>query len=109
MVAIAKTPAGSDPKQPSSSSSPRVPGDEVVQEVLVSLTRSMPQFKYDPGKGKFRSYLKTVVLHEIFRKTRQKRGEVSLEEVDAATDSVAADPEIERVWEAEQSAMVGFK
>ena len=68
---------------------------------MVSLTRSMPQFKYDPAKGKFRSYLKTVVLHEIFRKTRQKRGEVSLEEVEAASDSTAADPEIEQVWEAE--------
>ncbi len=75
--------------------------DEVAQEVLVSLTRSMPQFKYDPAKGKFRSYLKTVVLHEIFRKTRQKRGEVLLEEVEAAKDSAGADPEIEQVWEAE--------
>ncbi len=52
--------------------------DDVVQETLLALTKSMPKFHYEPGKGSFRSYLKTIVLHTIFRRSRQKRGEVAL-------------------------------
>ncbi len=75
--------------------------DEVVQDTMVALAKSMPNFRYDRAKGKFRSYLKTVVLHEIFRKSRQKRREVALEEVEAVADAAAADHDVEQVWEAE--------
>lgn len=46
--------------------------DDVLQDVLMSLTKSMPRFEYDPSRGKFRSYLKTITLHAIFARTRQK-------------------------------------
>ena len=85
--------------------------DDVVQETLLALIKSMPKFQYEPGKGKFRSYLKTIVLHVIFQRSRQKRGQVSLGEIEAAIGSwsdgdfadgqVAADPETEAQWEAE--------
>lgn len=75
--------------------------DEVAQESLLALAKAMPNFQYDRSKGKFRSYLKTIVLHEIFRKSRQKHGEVSLGEVDGAADLAIADPGSEQVWEAE--------
>ena len=52
--------------------------DDVAQEVMLSLSKAMPGFRYDPCKGKFRSYLKTVTLRAIFRKTQQKHGEVAL-------------------------------
>ncbi len=38
--------------------------EEVTSIVLVSLTRSMKTFEYDPKKG-FRSWLKTVVVHAV--------------------------------------------
>jgi RNA polymerase sigma-70 factor (ECF subfamily) len=75
--------------------------DEVVQESLLALAKAMPNFEYDRSKGKFRSYLKTIVLHEIFRRSRQKHGEVLLGEVDDEVAQAAADSEIERVWEAQ--------
>jgi len=75
--------------------------DEVAQEALLALAKAMPNFQYDRSRGKFRSYLKTIVLHEIYRKSRQKHGEVSLGEVDGAAAQAVADPEIEQVWEAE--------
>ena len=85
--------------------------DDVVQETLLALIKSMPKFQYEPGKGKFRSYLKTIVLHVIFQRSRQKRGQVSLGEIEATVGSwadgdfadakTAADPETEAQWEAE--------
>jgi RNA polymerase sigma-70 factor (ECF subfamily) len=78
--------------------------DEVVQDVLTSLAQSMPGFRYDPARGKFRAYLKTVALHAIYRKNRQKRGEVSLEEVEAAADVAASETAsgaVDALWEAE--------
>ena len=75
--------------------------DDVQQDVLVSLTRAMPGFSYDPAKGKFRSYLKTVTLHAIFKKRLQKRGQVNLEHIEQATRAACTDDEVEEGWEAE--------
>ncbi len=75
--------------------------DEVAQESLLALAKAMPNFQYDRSKGKFRSYLKTIVLHEIFRRSRQKHGEVLLGEVDDAVTQAVANPEIEQIWEAQ--------
>lgn len=69
--------------------------DDVLQDVLMALTRAMPGFEYDPSRGKFRSYLKTVTLHAIFARSRQNNGHVSLPEVEAA----AARPDIESLWD----------
>jgi RNA polymerase sigma-70 factor (ECF subfamily) len=75
--------------------------DDVTQEVLLSLTRSMPGFHYDPEKGKFRSYLKTVVLRAVIRKSRQNDREFALEEIEAAVARAADDAAIDDVWENE--------
>ncbi|MFQ5411259.1 MAG: RNA polymerase sigma factor, partial [Phycisphaerae bacterium] len=75
--------------------------DDVVQEVLTALAQSMPRFRYEPGKGRFRSYLKTVVLHAIFRRFRQNRGEVPLEEGEDVVGPGADNPETDAQWEAE--------
>lgn len=75
--------------------------EDIVQEVLLALTRSMPNFQYDPSKGKFRSYLKTAVVHAIYRKSFQTRGEISLEELDVTSRTADADPDIESQWESE--------
>ncbi|MFZ4576665.1 MAG: sigma-70 family RNA polymerase sigma factor [Phycisphaerales bacterium] len=45
--------------------------EDVLQDVLVSLSRSMPGFSYDPSKGRFRSYLCAVVSNAISRRMRQ--------------------------------------
>lgn len=39
--------------------------DELRSNVLLRLVRALPTFQYDPAKGGFRSWLKTVVVHEI--------------------------------------------
>ncbi len=75
--------------------------EDVLQEVLLSLSQAMPGFRYDPAKGKFRSYLKTVTLRAIFRRSCQKRGEIGLEHIEEATRAADADGAVEEGWEEE--------
>lgn len=75
--------------------------DDVAQDVLLALTRAMPDFRYDPAKGKFRSYLKTAALRAILKRSRQKRGQVDIGDLEEATRIANADAEAEEAWEAE--------
>ncbi len=72
--------------------------DDVLQEVLLSLTESMPRFRYDRAKGRFRSYLKRVALRAIYR--RKSRRDSSPERVQSVTNSIVAIDD-EQVWEEE--------
>ena len=38
---------------------------DVFQETIVSLIKNLPFFEYDDEKGRFRSYLKTIVLRRV--------------------------------------------
>ncbi|UCC31970.1 MAG: sigma-70 family RNA polymerase sigma factor [Phycisphaerales bacterium] len=75
--------------------------DDVAQDVLLALIRIMPDFRYDPAKGKFRSYLKTAALRAILKRSRQRRGEVDIGDIEEATRIANVDPEVEEAWEAE--------
>ncbi|MBU0637971.1 MAG: sigma-70 family RNA polymerase sigma factor [Planctomycetes bacterium] len=75
--------------------------DDVVQDVLLALSQAMPGFQYDPSKGKFRAYLKTVTLRVILKRRRQKHGEVDLGDIEQAVHAAAADTDGEEAWEAE--------
>ena len=50
--------------------------DDLTQEVLVRLHRALPEFRYDPRRGRFRSYLRTVVENTIrdLRRAEGRRG-----------------------------------
>lgn len=75
--------------------------DEVLQDVLLALTQAMPGFQYDPSRGKFRAYLKTAVIHAAYRRFCQKRGEVQVQDVEAAIRTATGDADVEAAWEAE--------
>ncbi|QOJ18797.1 MAG: sigma-70 family RNA polymerase sigma factor [Phycisphaeraceae bacterium] len=75
--------------------------DDVVQDVLLALTRRMPGFEYDPTRGKFRSYLKTVTLHAIFRRSRQKAGDVELEGMGSRAEAFGAETPSDEQWDLE--------
>ncbi len=73
--------------------------DDVLQEVLAELSRAMPDFCYDPSRGRFRGFLKTVSSRLILRKFCQKRHPASqLEDVGSATPD---EGELEQLWEDE--------
>ncbi len=71
--------------------------DDVLQDVLVALVAVMPNFQYDPSKGRFRGYLKTIVLRSLSKKRRQNDAARSLEE----GDDPVGDDESESNWELE--------
>ncbi len=75
--------------------------DDVLQDVLVALSGSMRRFEYDPAKGKFRSYLKTITLRAIFKKFRQKQRVGGQGPGDGAVEAAAVDPETDSRWEDE--------
>ncbi len=75
--------------------------DDVAQEVMLSLSKVMPGFQYNPSKGKFRSYLKTATLRAIFRRSQQKHGEVALGSIEEATRIAEANAAVEEAWELE--------
>ena len=75
--------------------------DDIAQDVLLSLSRTMPGFRYDVNKGKFRSFLKTITLRTIIDRSRQNRGERYVGSIDELMQSAATDPAIEEAWEKE--------
>jgi RNA polymerase sigma-70 factor (ECF subfamily) len=74
--------------------------DDVVQDVLLSLTNALPKFQYDPAKGRFRAYLFTVVSHAVQRNWCQKQAPGSLEDGAASfiSDGCDADEQWETEW-----------
>lgn len=75
--------------------------DDVLQDVLLALTKAMPGFEYDPARGKFRSYLKTVTIRAVFRKSCQNSGAAQLGSLDEQVSSASQDGRVEELWEAE--------
>ena len=74
--------------------------DDVVQEVLMALQKAMPGFTYDPARGTFRSYLKTIALRALDRRFRKNTAAASLE-LDGDAEPTAPDDEAEQAWETE--------
>ena len=75
--------------------------DDVLQETLMAIGKAMPGFEYDPQRGKFRSYLMTVVANVIFRRLRQNPNAVALP-TDGTNGRVpASDDAMEAIWEDE--------
>ena len=70
--------------------------DDITQEVLISLVKAMPGFEYDPSRGRFRSYLKTVVIRALARRHRRKASP-GMELRDEET--LPGGEELERIWE----------
>ncbi len=65
--------------------------EDVAQEVLMALTKSMPDFQYDPAKGKFRSFLRTLTVRTIFRRIRQKQASEVQCDIETADGGASSD------------------
>src|SRR5262245_3136167 len=49
----------------------RLDAEDIVQEVFTSLTKALPQFTYDPQRGRFRDYLYRSLRNVIFEWARR--------------------------------------
>lgn len=92
-------------------------GQDLVQETMVVLARHMPQFRYDPSRGSFKSWLHTVIrsrLSEHFRRARRMTGHEAIpEEPGTATSGTpveqlpgASTGVLEEIWRIEWEAHV---
>jgi len=84
----------------------------MVQEVLLLLAKSLRDFEYDPSKGRFRGYLKTVTHRLMADLKERERGRPAvdcnalLEEVEASDDLEArlkAEYDLELLEKAKQT------
>lgn len=66
--------------------------DDLIQDVLLALSKSLPKFRYDPARGRLRAYLATITRRAFFKRTRQKPG-VALQEVEEPEDPRGRDDE----------------
>jgi RNA polymerase sigma-70 factor (ECF subfamily) len=48
--------------------------DDMVQEVLVVAARELPRFRYDPTRGSFRGWLRTVLANRVRHHRRSLAG-----------------------------------
>ena len=89
---VAQSRALPDPVQPADR-------DDLVQEIFLSVRSAMSGFRYDPARGRFRAYLRTVVRNALLRFGR-RRAEAP---APLRTDPPAPEPDREaalrlRVW-----------
>lgn len=72
--------------------------DDIEQEVFLSLTKAMPGFRYDPAKGLFRSWLRTLVLTAVARRFRQKEEGKRLSAIEEPAQPEDSDGDWEMQW-----------
>jgi RNA polymerase sigma factor (sigma-70 family) len=76
--------------------------EDVRQTVMLNLTRFLPQFEYQPAKGKFRYYLGRTVKNAIAQHfVRQKGGDAALDTAVLATVPASGEDESDQLWEQE--------
>jgi RNA polymerase sigma factor (sigma-70 family) len=83
---------------------------EVLQETMISLSKKIAEFEYDPAKGKFKGWLRKLTcwrINDQFRKRQPqiyKSGAASSKTTRTSTIARIADPkgcELEAIWEEE--------
>ena len=75
--------------------------EDLVQDVFVKLFEAMSKFEYDPEKGNFRGWLRTLCFHR-WNDVRRKRGNNLKQAGPGDIDGLAAkDDGLEELWKRE--------
>ncbi len=72
--------------------------DELIQEVMISFFRRSGTFKYDPQRGSFRSYLRTIARNSTFAILRRRSDNVPESEVQNSVMDLAFDEQWDNEW-----------
>ena len=73
---------------------------DVVQDVFLVLTQKLPEFVYNPQKGHFRAWLRTVTLNKV--RDRRKRRQVEPLGEEKALEEILASPDEAALFEEEE-------
>src|SRR5215510_8176250 len=83
---------------------------EVVQETVIAVARKIPEFRYDPAQGSFKSWLLLICrrrIHDHLRRVYSKRelatdGSEKLEQVnETVPTAMPPDAQMDADWEEE--------
>jgi RNA polymerase sigma-70 factor (ECF subfamily) len=87
--------------------------EDIVQEVLGTLARELPAFRYDPQRGAFRSWLRAILVHRLqaFFRSRQSRPQPAGGSDGALLLEQFADPasDLSRLWDQEHDRHVAHR
>jgi len=72
---------------------------EVVQEVFITLLRTLPTFNYDPNRGKFRGYLRRVCASRLNERRRKQNTKAADEAELMNVADARVESAIERFWD----------
>ncbi|MCM8541242.1 MAG: RNA polymerase sigma factor [Lentisphaeraceae bacterium] len=78
--------------------------DDLVQQVMLKAWKSLPEFEYEPGKGRFRSWLGTVTRNTVrtfLTKKTTKRENIAHLEAMEAQEAKLTDSDLEILTEKE--------
>jgi RNA polymerase sigma-70 factor, ECF subfamily len=80
-----------------------VPGhevDDVIQEVLWAVMKLVKEFDYDPSKGKFRSWLRSITHRRILKyRSGKKRTPINVEDTQIFKNVTDEDAQLENYWD----------
>ena len=83
---------------------------DVVQETIIAVARRMPDFQYDPARGSFKAWLRSIIQRRIIDRWRQRSRRPAIAEDRPSESSRTAlihripDPsplQLEQIWETE--------
>lgn len=72
--------------------------DDVVQDVLIGLSKALTKFDYDPARARFRTFLQRIVQRAVFQRFRQNKSANRIEDVEI---TAAAEQHADEIWEAD--------
>jgi len=73
----------------------RQDAEDHVQEVFAHLVRKLPGYRYDPQKGSFRGWLRTVLVNKLRERLRRRQtlvGQASDAELAGLVDAATPEP-----------------
>ncbi len=75
--------------------------EDIVQEVQLYVFKAMDRFQYDPGRGRFRGYLRTAVIHAMGRRAKNQERQEAAVDPQVLADVVDAEDSSDTEWERE--------
>jgi len=70
---------------------------DVVQETMIKLSKSLPKFNYDPARGSFKGWLMTQTYSRVIEQFRRRKNFVPLNEI----ENIVPSRGFQEIWEKE--------
>ena len=84
--------------------------DDLMQTVLLKLWQRLPEFEYDPGKGKFRYFVGRVTKNFVFKFLNKKKRLGSEDDADDFSfEEEKSDPAIDNIIDKEWKLFISEK